>query len=228
MCPIWLVRRLRACAAVVVVWPAMAGGQAPGLPVLQNAFANPGLAVAADFGGGSGQSFLGAAAALGLGSGRFQVSGAAGASRANGAVRGVYGGRLAGNIWTSSGGTGSLGVGAFAGLGGAPRTRDAGVVTNPALLTIPAGISVGYRRPMGASRGISAYVSPMYNWMRATSDSVFSSGSVRVALGLDFAFSPSLCATVGGELGGRSDRATRGGINYGAFGAAISFVPGRR
>jgi hypothetical protein len=227
MCPIRLVRGLRACAAVVVAWPAMAAGQAPGLPVLQNAFANPGLAVAADFGGGSGQSFLGAAAALGLGSGRFQVSGAAGASRAHGAVRGVYGARLAGNVWTSSGGTGSLGVGAFAGLGGAPRTREAGVVTNPALLIVPVGVSVGYRRPMGVSRGISAYASPMYRWTRATTDTVFSSGAFRVSLGLDFAFSPSFGATVGGELGGSSDGSNRG-TGGGLFGAAISFVPGRR
>lgn len=224
MCPKWQFKGLRACAVVVLVWPAIAAGQAPGLPVLQNAFANPGLAIAADFGGGSGQSFLGAAAAWGLGSGRFQVSGAAGAARSNGAVRGVYGGRAAMSVWTSSGG--SLGFGAFAGLGGAPRTRANGVITNPALMNIPIGMSVGYRRPMGASRGISAYLSPMYSWTRATSDSVRSSGTVRVGLGLDFAFSPSFGATVGGELGG--SRGSQKGSGGGLFGAAISFVPGRR
>lgn len=224
MCPIRPIKWLPAFAIVALGLPPVAAGQAPGIPVLQNAFANPGLAVAANFGGGGGESFLGAAAGWGLGGGRLQLSGAAGASRVNGAVRGAYGGRLAASVWTSSGG--SLGVGAFGGLGGAPRTRTAGTITNPALAILPVGVTVGYRRPMGNSRGISAYASPFYRWVRATSDTVSSSGAMRVSLGVDFAFSPAFGATIGAELGQSAGGARRSGS--GTFGGAISFVPGRR
>jgi hypothetical protein len=202
---------------------ASAAAQVPATPVLQNAFANPGLAVAANFGSGSGQSFYGAAAALGLGSGKLQLSGAAGAARSNGATRGAYGVRLAASVWSSSGG--ALGVGAFAGVGGAPRTQAAAVVTNPAVMTVPAGITLGYRHALGTSRGMSAYVSPFYRWMRTDSGTVASSGSMRVSLGLDFGFSQSFGATFGVELG-QSSKGSTG--NSGTLGAAISFVPGRR
>jgi hypothetical protein len=224
MCLTRLIKSLPAFAIVVLGMPQMATGQTPGLPVLQNAFSTPGLAVAANMGGGGGESFLGAAAAWGLGGGRLQLSGAAGASRANGATRGAYGGRLAATVWTSSGG--SLGVGAFGGLGGAPRTRTGGTITNPALAILPVGLTVGYRRPMGTSRGISAYASPFYRWVRATTDTVASSSAMRVSLGLDFAFSPAFGATVGAELGQSAGGSRRGGS--GIFGGAISFVPGRR
>jgi hypothetical protein len=202
---------------------ASAAAQVPATPVLQNAFANPGLAVAANFGSGAGQSFYGAAAALGLGTGKLQLSGAAGAARRNGATRGAYGGRLAASVWSSSGG--ALGVGAFAGVGGAARTQAAGVVTNPAVMTVPAGVTLGYRHALGTSRGMSAYVSPFYRWMRTDSGTVASSGSMRVSLGLDFAFSQSFGATFGVELG-QSNKGSTG--NSGTLGAAISFVPGRR
>jgi hypothetical protein len=202
---------------------ASVAAQVPATPVLQNAFASPGLAVAANFGSGAGQSFYGAAAAWGLGSGKLQLSGAAGAARSNGATRGAYGGRIAASVWSSSGG--ALGVGAFAGAGGAPRTQVAGVVTNPAVMTVPAGVTLGYRHALGTSRGVSAYVSPFYRWMRTDSGTVASSGSMRVSLGLDFALSQSFGATLGVELGQNSKGSTG---NSGTLGAAISFVPGRR
>lgn len=224
MCLTRPIKWLSFFAIVILGLPKWAAGQTPGIPVLQNAFSNPGLAVAANMGGGGGESFLGAAAAWGLGGGRLQLSGAAGASRANGATRGAYGGRLAASVWTSSGG--SLGVGAFGGLGGAPRTLTGGTITNPALAILPVGLTVGYRRPMGTSRGISAYASPFYRWVRATSDTVSSSGAIRVSLGVDFAFSPSFGATLGAELGQSAGGVRRGGS--GILGGAVSFVPGRR
>ncbi|MEX2153737.1 MAG: hypothetical protein WD825_10400, partial [Gemmatimonadaceae bacterium] len=218
-------RALARALAVALAMPALATAQAPGLPVLQNAFNNPGLAVAANFGTGSGQGFYGAAAAWGLGSGRLSVSGAAGAQRGNGATRGAYGGRLAASAWTSSGG--GLSVGGFVGMGGAPRTRAGQVVTNPAVMSVPAGVSLGYRRALGRSRGLSGYVSPFYRWTRTDSAAIESSGAFRISGGIDFAISPSLGATIGGELGGG---AKSGGSNRGSslLGAAISFVPGRR
>ena len=93
--------------------------QIPGVPVLQNAFANPGLAFAANFGGGSGQNFYGVAAGWGIG-GRFTLSGGAGAQRMANTTRGAYGARAAMSVWNSSGG--ALGAGGFVGFGAAPRT----------------------------------------------------------------------------------------------------------
>lgn len=200
--------------------------QVPGVPVLQNAFSNPGLAFAANFGSGSGQSYYGAAAAWGMGSeGKLSLSAAAGAQSGNGATRGAYGARASSRIWSSGGG--ALGVGGFVGVGGAPSTSVDGVVTNPAVTMIPIGLSVGYRRGLGSTRGISAYVSPFYRWLKSDSGTVSSSGAVRVSGGLDFSFSPSLGLTVGGDLGGAGN-STGTRRSSGAIGAAISFVPGGR
>jgi len=177
--------------------------------------------VAADFGGGSGNTFFGAAGAWGMGSGRLQVSAAAGAQRVRNATRGSYGARATAGIWTSAGG--GLAAAAFAGFGGAPRTRLSGVVTNPAVTNIPAGVSVALRHALGSTREVSAYATPFYRWTRTDSGTVTSTGTMRVSLGLDFAFSQSFGATIGAELGGKN-----GSSNTTSFGAALSFVPGRR
>src|SRR3954463_2255952 len=55
-----------------------ADAQIPGAPVLQNAWASPGIVGAVNFAGSSGQSVVAAAAGWSPGSGRFQVSGGAG------------------------------------------------------------------------------------------------------------------------------------------------------
>jgi hypothetical protein len=192
--------------------------------VLQNAFANPGLAVAANVTGGGGQSFFGAAAGYGLGSGRLQLSGAAGVQRSAAATRGAYGARLAATAWTSAGQ--GLAAALFAGFGGAARTRDdAGAVSNPAILIVPVGLSVGYRRPLGETRGISAYVSPLYRWTRTEAAAVTTSGSFGGAVGVDFSITQSFGATVGAEFGKSGGPGT--GTNSRALGLALSFVPGR-
>lgn len=196
--------------------------QVPGLPVLQNAFSNPGVAFAANFGSGSGHSYYGAAAAWGLGAtGAFLVSGAAGAQRSNDATRGAYGGRASMRLWASPSG---LGVAGFAGVGGAMETHTGTVVTNPAIMVVPVGASIGYRRALGARRGISAYVAPFYRWARVDSGTVVSSGSFRFSGGVDFSLTPSIGITLGGEAGG----AGSGGGTSGAFGVGLTFVPGRR
>jgi len=216
-----LVRLLTAAFATAAT-AAIAAAQVPGAPVLQNAFANPGIAVAANFAGGSGASFYGAAAAWGLWNGRFQVSGAAGVSRSNGSSRGAYGGRAAMSLWSTS--SGALGVGAFAGVGGSPSTKVDGVVNNPAVTYVPAGVTVGYRHALG-SHGFAAYASPLYRWTHANfGPTTTSNGSFRVATGVDIGLSTSLGLTVGGEFGGN----TADGKSSGLFGAAVSFVPGRR
>lgn len=208
--------RAAGLAAAVLLLSGTLAAQAPGLAVLQNAFTSRGLAMAGNFGSSSGQSYFGAAAGWGLGE-RFLLSGAAGAQRSNNTTRGAYGARATMAVWTSSGG--SLGAAAFAGIGGAARTRLNNVVNNPAIMSIPAGVSLGYRRGMGARRSISGYVSPFYAWSRSDSTAVVSSGAFRGSLGVDVGLSSNLGVSVGGEFG-----ATGGG----AFGAAITFVPGRR
>ena len=219
----------RAAVAAVLAGPAMAVAQVPGAPTLQNAFANPGLAVAANFagggGGGGGQSFYGAAAGYGLMGGRFLVSGAAGMQRANDATRGAYGARLAAALWGSDGG--ALGAAAFAGVGGAPRTRDAaGIETNAAVMSIPAGVTIGYRRALGETRGISGYASPIYRWTRLESSDVSTTtGSFSVGLGVDVSLTRSFGATVGAEVGGGVGKS--GGSSSTTWGLALSFVPGR-
>ena len=216
---------LKGAATSTLLFAGVAGAQVPGAPVLQNAFINPGLAIAANF-GGSGQNYFGAAAAWGMSGGKLQLSGAAGAQRARGATRGAYGGRAAYSVWTSSGG--ALGAAAFAGIGGAPRTKtnNAGtiVVTNPAVMSMPVGASIAYRRALG-SRGFSLHAAPFYAWTKTDSAAAVSSSAFRVSAGLDFAVSPSFGVTVGGETGaGKKGSASRAGI----FGAAITFVTGRR
>lgn len=207
--------------AATAVLASGAAAQVPATPVLQNAFMNRGLAIAGNFGSTSGQSFYGLAAGWGMG--RLQVSGAAGALRGNDATRGAYGVRAAANLWTSR--AGSLGAGAFAGVGGAPSTRSGNVLTNAAVMHVPAGVSVGYQRYFGR-RGVSAYVAPLYRWSRYDDDAtITTSGTIRVAFGVDVSVTPSIGASLGAELG-RSN-ATRGS-GSGSFGAAVTFVPGGR
>ena len=198
-----------------------AGAQVPGVAVLQNAFTGRGLAIAGNFGSSKGQSFFGGAAAWGLGP-RFMVSGAAGAQRANNTTRGAYGARATMGVWSSRGG--ALGAAAFAGVGGAARTRVGTVVNNPAIMSLPAGVSVGYRRGMGARGSISGYVSPFYNWSRIDSGTVVSAGAFRSSVGVDVGFSPSFGASLGAEFGAGRGSGSRNGV----LGAAITYVPGRR
>jgi hypothetical protein len=218
------IARMGAAAAMVALASVSAHAQAPGVPVLQNAFANPGLAFAANFGTGGGQSFFGAAAGWGLSGGRMLLSAAAGGQRTNEATRGAYGARAAVIAWTSRGG--AIGLGAFAGIGGAPRTRNDSATTNAAVMNIPVGLSVGYRRALGATRGFSIFGSPLYRWSRVEANGVTaSSGNVGGSVGVDFAVSQSIGVTVGGEFGKRSESITGGPSS--TFGFAVSFVPGR-
>ena len=219
--------RMRRVTAVLAtcLWAALVAplaAQAPGLPVLQNAFVNRGLAFAGNFGGGSGQSFYGVAAGWGLGS-RLAVSAGAGAQRISTTTRGAYGGRAAMSIWNS--GSGALGAGAFIGIGGAPRTRTNGVVTSAAVMIMPAGATVSWRHAMG-SHALSVYGSPMYQWTRVdTGTGVRSAGTFAVAAGLDFAISNTIGTTLGAQFG-QTTVATPTGKSTGTLGIAVSFVPG--
>jgi len=220
--------RVVLAATMALYAPISAQGQVPGTPVLQNAFVSPGLAIAANFGSSSGQSYFGAAGGWGLGGGRLQLSGGAGVQRVNNTSRGAYGVRLASGLWSGMGG--ALGAGAFVGLGGAARTRANNAVTNPAIMSVPIGASIGYQHSLGATRAFSVYGSPMYRWSRVTTENgaggsvTTSSSGFRASVGADVSISQSFGATVGAEFGGSS-----GGVKNGSvLGVALTFAPGRR
>jgi hypothetical protein len=90
---------------------------------------------------------------------------------------------------------------------------------------VPVGLSVALRHALGSTRGISAYAAPFYRWTRIDSGTVVSTGSLAVSLGLDLAISQSFGATIGAEFAGKG---SGGASSAASFGAALTFVPGRR
>src|SRR6185503_16378935 len=90
---LWIIR-LAAVLAVVIAGSADA--QMPGAPVLQNAWATPGVVAALNVTGGSDGSLYAAAGSWTPGSGRFQVSGGFGfQTRTGNGSGGAYGVRVA-------------------------------------------------------------------------------------------------------------------------------------
>ena len=191
----------------------------PGVPVLQNAFTAPGIVVAANGGATDGAKTFGLAGSWTAGSGRFVLSGGAGwlsPDEGDGVV--AWGARVALPIPRPS--AGNFGVGMFVGVGGADP--DAG-----SIVQIPAGLSVGWRRGLGATRARSVYAAPFYNWSRATiGDESVTAGHVRLSAGLDVAFSPSWGLTLGVEAGQEADADEPGPTGTG-FGLGVSFAFGR-
>jgi len=127
-----------------------AHGQMPGLPVLQNAFVSPGMAAAVNAGGGSGATTYAAALGWAPGSARFQISVGGGALVSSGETGATVGLRAAMPVFAFMGG--NLGVAAFAGVGGGKGAREA--QGRPGLGQLPIGAAVGYRRGLGATRGL--------------------------------------------------------------------------
>jgi len=109
------VLRIAALLAIVVV-AASADAQMPNTPVLQNAWATPGIVGAVNIAGGADATVYAAAAAWTPASGRFQVSGGGGyLTRSGYGDGGVFGVRVAVPF---SGASSAFGVAAFAGAGG--------------------------------------------------------------------------------------------------------------
>jgi hypothetical protein len=213
----WLVAALAAWGAL----GASARAQMPGQPVLQNAWTNPGLTVAGNFGASEGTRGYGVAASWGPASGRLALALGAGAlDPKEGKTVGAAGARLsipAPGLRRDR----AVGLAVFAGVGGA---RPEG----GSLLYVPAGIAGGWRRAIGETRGISVYVAPFYGWSRISADGVSQSdGVVRVSVGVDFAVTRSI-----GVSGGYETGQTAGEGNPGAtgdvFGLGISYALGRR
>jgi hypothetical protein len=227
-------------AATFLAAPTSAiGAQIPGLPILQNAWAAPGVVVALDAGSGSGGSTFAGAASWAPAGGRFDISAGAGVHDRSGVgSAGAYGARIA----TPFGGAASsFGFAAFAGIGGAAAktVRDTllcppGPIGSSCAITvvdstsstteIPVGASVAWRKTIGATHGISIYATPAYVWLTGGTKN---GGLVRVALGADFGITQSLGVTIGADAGGKRPNAL-GGPSGTQFGAALSYALGRR
>ena len=210
-------------AAPALPWRS-AAAQMLASPVLQNGFANRGLTVALNYGSASGARSYGLAAAytspgstlaLILGAGVFDptadVGGEVLPSRASyGARVAVMGPRLLQR---------RLGIAAFAGVGGVAKKGGQAGVTS-----VPAGLAVGYRRALGASRGIALYAAPFYSWSRTSSAGVTTKGGLfRVSAGLDVGLMPRLGVTIGGETGAKA-RAGKPGPTSAVFGAGLAYA----
>ncbi len=210
--------RLSSAAAVIaaLLVPSAAGAQIPGLPVLQNAFSNPGITVAANYGSGEGDRTIAAAAAWAPATGRFQFSAGVGSwTPDEGERTTAYGARFAAALFSFAGG--SIGLAPFIGVGGA-KIGDARV-TN-----VPIGVGAGWRRALGSSRGISLHAAPFYSWTRATDgDETQGGGQVRVAAGVDVTIIRSLGATIGVE-GGQKAKEGDPGVRGVVFGGGLSYA----
>ena len=212
--------RLACCAAFIA---ATIGGassclaQMPATPVLQNAWANAGITIAADYGKAQDASAFAGAVAWAPAQSRFQLSAGAGVIRADsGGSQGGYGARL--SIPLRSFASGSLGTAIFGGVG---VTSKGGVT----LSSFPVGVAVGYRHAIGATRGISAYVAPFYVISRVKGDSLSSptGRTMRGSIGVDVTLAPQVGVTVGYEAGGKA-KAGEPGPRGGVFGVGISYA----
>lgn len=206
---------------IALAVPATIAAQMPGVPVLQNAFTAPGVVAAVNGGAIDQERAFALAGSWTPGSGRFVLSAGGGMlSPEVGEDAFAWGVRLAAPLPRPS--SGNFGVGLFVGVGGA--NPDAGSLTR-----IPAGVSFGWRRGIGATRALSLYAAPFYDWTRATvDDETLTAGHIRFSTGLDLAFSPSWGVTVGLEAGQEADVDEPGptGIGYG-LGLSYAFGRGR-
>ena len=203
--------------------------QLPELPVLQNGFTSPGVAVAANFGTGDESSTLALAGAWAPGAGRLQFSGGIGVFQPPGdaSSRAAAGARAAFAVptpWTGKP-TSALGLTAFGGIGGS--WREGGT-----LLQVPVGIGVGYRMGIGATRALSVYATPFYSFVRRTAEDEtddpeteddMRSNLLRTAVGVDFTVTRKIGLTAGYEFGATAEDG-RPGPRGGIFGVGLSYA----
>ncbi|HEX2778285.1 MAG TPA: hypothetical protein VHM30_02230 [Gemmatimonadaceae bacterium] len=202
-------------AVMPVALATRAGAQMPATPVLQNAWTNAGVTAAVDYGHAKGENAWAAALAWSPSQARFQVSLGGGTISDSATSRGGYGARIAVPLVQFAGG--SIGTGVFAGVGYSAR---AGARES----NFPLGVALGYRRPLGATRGISMYVAPFYSLTRWKNDSTaVKHGLFRASAGVDITLAPQLGLTIGYEGGAHAtgaDPGPRGGV----VGVALSYA----
>jgi hypothetical protein len=215
-------RRAAAILSIVVASVAPAGAQLPGAPVLQNAWATPGVVGAVNFGGGADGQVFAAAASWSPSAGRFALSGGFGSRHVTGASsRGVYGVRLA--IPFGGGPTSSVGFAAFVGAGGGSG-GNASADSAASRSEVPVGAAIGWRLAVGATHGVSIYASPSYVFF---SGGTKSGGVVRTAVAMDVGISPSVGMTAGIEFGQTRARVF-GGPSGTLYAVGLAYALGHR
>jgi hypothetical protein len=217
-----IIRRHHSLVRCVVLFAAMLAAekltaQLPGVPVLQNAFANPGFTIAVNYGRSDSVQAYAGAVSWAPASARFQLTAGFGSIDPKGADRSQGWGARASVPITQTMMGGKLGIGAFAGVGGASQDEES-------LLHVPAGASVSFRTRLGERRGISFYAAPFYSWTRVSiEDESINKALFRASFGVDVAVVPSLGLTVGYELGQTADEGEPGATG-GTFGVGISYA----
>ena len=215
-----LVWALRLAGLLAVLMAASAGAQMPGMPVLQNVWASPGLIGALDIGGGADGTTYAGAIGWTPGSGRFQFSGGLGGRSRTGAGSGtVYGARLA---LPFGGASSTFGFAAFAGIGGGTSAKTTDSTASTA--QIPVGAAIGWRHAIGSNHGISVYADPSYVFFTGGSGS---SNLFRASIGADVGITSSLGASLGIEFGGTRARGF-GGPSGTLYGLGVSYAFGKR
>lgn len=206
----------RLTLALALLAPAALHAQLPGAPVLQNAFANPGITVAGNYASGDAAELVAAALAWAPGTGRFQFSAGVGRlSVEEGDALTVYGARLGVPLFSFL--DGRAGVAPFVGLGSG--ARDSVRITQ-----VPAGLGAGYRMALGSTRALSFYATATYLWARTTvGDEKQSDGLVRAALAADVTVVRNLGLTLGYETGGEAG-AGESGPSSALFGVGLSWA----
>lgn len=202
--------------------------QMPGMPTLQNAWANPGITAAVNGGMGGGSRAFGAAAAWAPRSGRFQLSAGAGLRQSEDFGNGpAFGARLALPVFSFAGG--ALGVAGFVGVGAARepdrRTADA---DGAVVAQVPIGAAIGYRRAFSFIRGASIYAAPFYALNRITvGDSSWNKSAFRFSVGTDVGITNRIGVTAGAEFGGAAGDGEPGPVGA-VYGLGVSMAFGRR
>jgi hypothetical protein len=190
----------------------------PGAPVLQNAWAAPGIVAALNISGGGGSVY---AAAVGWApsTGRFQFSGGAGMQSGTGTgSRAVYGARIAFPVRQMMGG--KLGIAGFAGVGGGAGSSADTTRSNTVL---PGGLAVAYRQAVGSGgRGFSVYADPNFQYHKGAKGG---QGYIRVGFGLDAGLSRRFGLTIGAESGA-SAGAGKAGPRGSLYGVGVSMKLG--
>lgn len=213
-----------------------AGAQIPGAPVLQNAWATPGIVAAANYGGSTDGSTFAAAGAWTPGNGHFQVSGGLGSNSLTGHGSAfAYGARVAVPLF--GGGTSALGIAAFGGVGGRASSRKStasavldqngnvtfAVDSAPSTTQVALGGAIGYRHAFGATHGVSVYATPAY---MIYSGGLKNGSLFRGAIGADVGITSTIGATLGADFGGNRPRGL-GGPSSTQYALGVSYALGR-
>jgi hypothetical protein len=210
--------------------------QMPGVPVLQNAFVNPGWTAALNLAGLGGASSYGAAGAWSSGAGAttplaLQLSAGVGfQTRSGHPTQTIFGARanvpfLFGSPSDREGRRFAASLFAGYGVRSAEGEGEGGQPDSAVAKTVlPIGATFSYRTPVGATRGFSLYVSPIYEQL--TSVRGGSVSAFRASVGLDIAITPSIGATLGIEFG-QTGVAGSGRPTSESYGFALSYTPRR-